>query len=473
MRKIFGIATVMLFFSLAMYAQVDSGKTYSLKECVETGIANNLDVLLSDLQAQTSKINWQQARLNRLPTLNGSVGHGINQGRSIDPFTNTYINERVNFASYNLNSGVVLFRGFSMQNTVNQNTLLYEAGKMDLQQAKDNLTLNIILAYLDMLTTEELLVQLQYRVELTQQQVQRLTILNNDGAIAPALLYDMRGQLANDQLAIINAKNTLETNKISLCTLMNIPYDKGMKLERLDPSAFSLDYTETPSQIYEKALSGFALIRSAGLKTRAAAKGIKATRGQLFPTLSLNGSANSNYSSAAMQNIFLNTTEVTSPDYVLVNGSPIAVIRQQSNFRSDKINYTRQLNNNIFTSISLNLSIPIFNSLQTRNRIKLAKIDLERLSASEHTAKTELQQNIERAYVNMKASFERYKTLLEQVNAYTQSFRAAEIRFNEGVGNSIDYLTAKNNLDMANNNLVVWKYDYILRTRILDYYQGR
>ena len=84
-----------------------------------------------------------------------------------------------------------------------------------------------------------------------------------------------------------------------------------------------------------------------------------------------------------------------------------------------------------------------------------------------------MQQDVEEAHINMSVAFNRYKSLIEQVNAYQRSFEAAEAKFNAGVGNSIDYLTVKNNLYRSNNNLIAAKYDYILRTKILDYYQGK
>lgn len=473
MRKYFFIVIMSLPVLLSRSYAQEAAKTYSLKECVETAIANNLTVQQNELQMQSEEINWKQARLNMLPDLNGSVGHGVNQGRSIDPFTNSYVNEKVNFANYSVSSGVVLFNGLSVQNGIKQSNLTYQASKMDWQQSKDNITLNTILAYVAVLSAEDLLSQLQARAGLTKKQVERLDVLNQQGAINPSLLYDLKGQLASDQLQVINTTNDLENARVSLCQLMNIKYEKGMQLERLEPATFSLTYAETPTQIYEKALSQFALIRAAELRTQSAEKAVKARRGELFPTLSLNGSANSNYSSAAMQNVFVNTSTVATGDYVVVNSVQTPVMRQQNNFNQDKISYSKQLNNNIFTSFSLNLRIPIFNSFFARNRIKLAKLDVKNFSLVEQTAKTTLQQNIERAYSNMTASFERYKTILEQVEAYAESFRAAEIRFNEGVGTSIDYLTAKNNIDRANNNLVFVKYDYVLRTKILDYYQGR
>jgi outer membrane protein len=163
---------------------------------------------------------------------------------------------------------------------------------------------------------------------------------------------------------------------------------------------------------------------------------------------------------------------VTSDDYVIVGGNPTPVIRKQSNFSTQKISYSDQLKNNRNSGFSLDLQIPIFNQFFQRNRIKIAKINLKNSEFVASTTKTQLQLAIEQAYSNMTSASESYILLFEQVNAYTESFGAAEVRFNAGVGNSIDYLTAKNNLDRANIALINAKYNYVLRTKILDYYKG-
>lgn len=472
MKKKLIVIIIVLFVSKASLAQ-NGGGVLTLRQSIETGIENNLQVLQAGLLVQRDEINWKQAKLNRLPDLNGLVNHGINQGRSIDPFTNSYINQQISFAAYGLSSGVVLFNGFSLQHTVKQNALSYEASKMDWQQAKDNLTINIILAYLQVLSIEDVLAQSVIQAGLSKQQAERLEVLNREGAIWPSLYTDLKGQYANDQLSIINSQNALATAKLSLSELMNVPYDKNIKLERLEVRNYADLYEATPDNIYQTALQQFSLIKAVDLRKQSAQKALRAAQGRLFPTLSLNGNVNTNYSNAARADVFLNTTDVTSNDYVIINGNQSPVIRKQNNFKSDKISYGPQLNNNLFNSISLNLRIPIFNSFQTRNNIKLSKINLQNTEIVANTTKTQLQQSIEQAYINLTTSFDRYKVLLEQVAAFSESFRAAEIRFNAGVGNSIDYLTAKNNLDRANVNLVNAKYEYLLRTKVLDYYQGK
>ncbi|MEP6673704.1 MAG: TolC family protein [Ferruginibacter sp.] len=454
-------------------AQKANGNTLSLKQCVEIGIQNNLLVKQSSLSTDAAKIDWQQSRLNMLPDANAVLNHGINKGRSIDPFTNSYINQQVNYASYGIGSAVLLFNGLRLRNSVQQTELAYEATKMDEQQQKDNLTVNIILAYLQVLTNEDLLTQSVNQAVLTKKQMERLEIMNKEGAIAPPLLYDLKGQYANDQLSIINNQNALQTAKLNLCQLMNIPYDKDLKIERLEPAEFAMLYTDSPETIHATALKQFAQVIAADLRKKSSEKAVKVATSALYPSLTFNVNLNSNYSNAASQEIFINTTDVTSTDYVIVNGNNVPVMRKQNNYESSKITYGSQLNNNLFSSFGLNLSIPIFNALQARNRIKLAKIQVKNSDLIEQTTKTQLGQAIDQSFINLGTAADRYKTLQEQVNAYTESFHAAEIRFAAGVGTSIDYLTAKNNLDRSNIDIISARYDYVLRTKLLDYYQGK
>lgn len=446
----------------------------TLQQCIETGLTNNLDVLQSQLLMESDKINMRQARLNLLPDLNGSAAQTFSQGRSIDPYSNSPVTQGVSSSNFSLSSGVILFNGLSLQNTIRQNSLAYQASKMDWQQVKDNLTINIILAYMQVLSNEDQLAQANNQATLSAKQVERLDVQNKEGAIRPSDLSDLKGQYAADQLSVINIQNTLKTAKLSLCQLMNIPYTKDLALERIDAGALAAKYEDTPDKIYQTALQQLALIKAVDLRKQSAEKGVKVARGQLLPTLSFSASASTAYSSVALQNQYLNTVYVPTTDSTIVNNVKYPVYRFQDNFTPlVKIPYKDQLDNNIYTSYGFNLNIPIFNAFFQRNRIKQAKITLKNREFIAKTTKTQLQQSIEQAYINMTSASDRYKTLLEQVNAYTESFTAAETRFNSGLGNPIDYLTAKNNLDRANINLITAKYDYVLRTKILDYYQGK
>ena len=444
------IRTVSVFMFCAFLAQCAIAQnsatmmTYSLRQCVETAIASNLDVQQGNLVMQQRRIDWNQARLNLLPSVFGSASMDFTKGRNIDQATNTYINSKATYGNYGLSSDVVLFNGFYLQNSVKQNALSYEASRMDWQQAKDNVTIAVILAYLQVLNNEDLLVQARNQADVSQKDIERLEVMNKEGAIQPSQLTDLKGQFANDQLSIISTQNSLVSAKIDLCRLMNIPYDKNMQLERINAEAYATKYDETPESIFKVALDQFAQVKAADLRAQSAARAVKAARGQLFPTLGLGANIGTTYASTF-------TDPVTN----------------------QKISYTTQLRNNRSEAVGLSLRIPIFNSLFSQNRIKLAKLTQKNNELIAKTTKTQLQQSIELAHNNMTSSADRYKVLLEQVAAYNESFRAATIRFNNGLGTSVDYLTAKDNFDRANINLISAKYDYVLRTKILDYYQGK
>ena len=469
MKKIFFSAC---FFagSIIAYGQAN---TINLQKAVETGIKNNLDVKQSDLQMQTAAVNWRQAKANLFPTLQGFANHGTSQGRNIDPYTNAFVNQSVNFASYGLNTSLIIFNGLAIQNNIKQNGLIYEATRLELQQEKDNLTLNIILAYLQALNNEDLLTQSRNQAEVSQKQVERLELLSREGAIPPAQLYDLKGQLATDQLSIVNNQNAANASKLTLSQLMNVPFDKNLQLEKLTIDQFSTPYEATPEAIYKMALEQLALVKAAQLRTQSAIKGIKTAKGDYYPTLSLSGNLTTNYSSGANRDIFLNTTNETTKQFVVINGTPTFVISPRDNFERQKIKYNEQLDNNLYTSVNLGLRIPIFNSLQARSRVRLAQISQKNAEYVEQTTKNQLLQAVEQAYFNMTAAQNRYSVLTEQVAAFQESFRIAEIRFNEGAITSVDYIIAKNNLDRSNLNLISARYDYVLRTKILDYYQSK
>src|SRR5258706_2518410 len=249
---------------------------------------------------------------------------------------------------------------------------------MDWQQAKDNITINTILAYLQVLTNEDLLVQSRSQVVVSKNDIDRLDILNKEGAIQPSQLSGIKGQYANDQLAIINTQNSLEISKITLCQLMNIPYDKNLQLERINAEAYATKYEQSPDSIYQVALQQFSLVKAADLRAQSSARAVKAARGQLFPTLSLSANTGTSYASTFSNDILLSTShDVQTNDYVLVNGTPSKLIRSVPDFRTEKVSYNSQLNNNRSSAVSLNLRIPFFNSLFSRNRVKLAKLTLQ------------------------------------------------------------------------------------------------
>ncbi len=461
---------VFLFFAGNVTAQDNK---MSLKQCIETALANNIQVKQSGLQADVAEVNLKQAKANRLPDLNGNFGYGFNQGRNVDPLTNSYINQQLTSSNVGLSSGVILFNGMRLQNLIKQNNFSHEAAKMDLQQSMDNLILNVILAYLQVLSNEDVLATAKAQRDVTQKQVERMGILFKEGAAANYLLADLKGQLGNEEISIINSENTLQQSKLSLCQLMNIDYNNGLQLEKTDIEIPSSKYAGSAADVYQTSLQNLALIKANDLKIKSAEKGIKISKSGFYPTLSLGGNLGSSYSSLAQTLTPTTITQEQTGSYVIINGNQNPVLLQQQNYSFSKTGYTKQLNNNLGTFVGINMQIPLFNSFQTKNRVKLAKINLSNTQLESDNTKLQLKQNIEQTYLNMTTSFNRYKVLSEQVKNFEESFRAAEVRFDTGVINSAEYLISKNNLDRTKINLAQSKYEYLFRTKLLDYFQGK
>jgi outer membrane protein len=262
--------------------------------------------------------------------------------------------------------------------------------------------------------------------------------------VKPSDVSDLKGQVMSDQLTILSAKNILETSKLTLLQWMNKDYDSAMTLERINAGEFLTNYPATPNDVFQTSLKQFAWVKAVEYRRESALYGLKATRGQLYPRLSLGGGVNTYYSSVARN--------VAS---------------------TSKMPYTDQLKNFRSNYVGVGLSVPIFNRMVARNQIKLANLTVKDNELVEANTKQQLHQQIDQAYLNMNNAYERYKVLMTQVDAYDQSYKAAEVRFKAGVGTSIDYLIAKDRLDRANLSLVNAKYNFVLTKKILDYYSGR
>ncbi len=463
---------IILFFSGICFSA--KGQDLSLRRAIEMGITNNIDVNKADLSSQEAQITLQQSRLSVLPNVNASSGYGITSGRTNDPITNAFINQNVNSASYQVNANLTLFNGLALQNSIKSNTFAFEASKLELQQAKDNLTINVILAYLNVLSAEDLLQNARLQAEGTQREVDIDSLKNDAGSISPSDYYTLKGQLATDQLTIADDIAAIAVAKLSLTQLLNIPYSDSLEVHRLPADVFNINYEADPSKIYDTALKQFAQIKAVHFRTESAEKYVHVLQGLMYPTLSLNGSFGSNYSSAIVNSTILTTQNVPSTtDYVIVNGSQVPVVTQQYSYSTEKVPLTTQLNNNLSKYVGLNLSIPIFNGAQARSRFRTAKIQYKQSQLVEQNTKTLLQQSIEQAYVNFKNTSDKYSILLGQVSSFTQAFNAAQAKFDAGVITSDIYLIAKNNLNVTNVNLIVSKYNFVLRSKILDYYQGK
>ena len=431
------IPVLVLLLSLSVFAKAQQDSVLTLQQCVTIAITNNLSVKQSANQMERDRIAWNQARENLLPNLNGSVGYDISFGRGTNNTGVIVDAAQTRSASFSLSSNLLLFNGLSAINAIKQNSLAYQAGKMDFQQVKDETTLNIIALYFAALNSEDQLTQAKLAFDGSKVNLDRETILNTAGSVAPADYYDIKGTHENDQVSVYNAQNAVLTAKINLLEAMNVPFRKDIKLQRLETGQTIDFYNQTPDEIYSSAINSLALVKAADLRVKAAKKEVQVAKGKLYPTLTLGGSYQTSYA----------------------NNSPGS--------------FSTQFGENKYYGPSLGLTVPILNYFQSHNAVKLAKLDLKDAQDNNNSTQVQLKQQVEQAHANMLNAFSRYHALVEQVDTYKASYDATKVKFDNGVITANLFIISKNNLDAANINLINAKYDYLIRTKILDYYQGK
>jgi outer membrane protein len=465
------IILCMMFFCVAS-ANAQTAKL-TLQQAIDTALKNNILTQQSKLLMNNAEINYKQAKNNRLPTAQGSFNYGDNNGRSLDPVTNLYINQQLTSSNVNAQAVLPIFSGFQLKNSIKQNEYAFETATMEWQQRKDELTLRVILAYLQILSNEDALALAKQQAAVSKQQVERLEVIAQEGATPPGNVSDLKGQYAGDELAIIAAENTLASSFLSLTELLNIPYNPNMEIEREGMSDNIQMYSAMPDEIYASALQTLASVKATEARIKSSSAAVKVASGAYYPSVSLYGVLNSNYASTNQLTRNTGYDELPSNDYVLSNGTKLPVITRQNRFSISDIKYGDQINNNLSSAYGVSLNISLFNAFKTKSRVKLAKNEEKNSQLIADNVKFLLRQSVDQAYVNITTTYKRYMVLQEQEAAYAESFRIAGIRFENGVINAPEYLIAKNNMDRTHANIITTRYEYILRSKVLDYYMGK
>jgi outer membrane protein len=453
-----------------------SGEKVTLQDAIDFALKNNLSIKQNSLQVEQGLNTLEQSKWAKYPTINGGTNFNLFSGRNINPYTNGIITNTVGSNGFGLNSAVTLFDGYQTRNGIALNQLNLEASRLDLQAMKNQITLNIVVGYLNVLSQQDILAVAQRQMEVTQTQLERTQKLVNAGSLPETNLYDIKAQLANDEVSVVNAENAIISAKLTLKQLMNAGADRDIEVVRVEvPNPNIQPYPSSPAQVYEIAQSFLADVQAADMRVKASSKSVDIAKGLKMPVISASANLNSSYSTAA-ENVSVTQKIIeTEAGYVNVAGTryPVIAYFPTSSSTSEKINYFRQLGGNSNASLGLSVRIPIFNGYSTKFRLTTAQINQKQSELQAQNVRLRLRQDIDQAYVNLTNSAKRYSALGNQVRALEESFRAAESKFNVGSLNALDYSISKTNLDRARTNQIQAKYDYIFRIKILDYYQNK
>jgi len=470
MFRIFIVLCLIVFVVNKVRAQ----EKWTLEKCITYALENNIQIKIQELTSKNYKQASTKSKMTFLPNLNGSASQNYSLGRSIDPLTNEFAESNVSSNNFSLSSSVTLFNGFQNINSLKQSLLNFQASLQDLQKAKNDVSLNVTSAFLQILFNNEMLYVAKNQVELSKSQCERSKKLFEAGSIAQGSYLEMESQLASDEMQLVNAENQLSLSYLTLNQLLEIGLNQSVEIDIPEISEPQTDIAiSSTEEIYNAALQIFPQIKSAEYKMLSAEKGLDIARGYRSPRLILSGVYSTGYSSQR-QNIsgYSPATPQVTGYTVDGNGNIFDVYSYNFNYQYSTPSFQKQLDDNKSKSLSFGLSIPIFNNWQANYSISSAKINALNYKYSYDLAQRQLQKDIEQVHADAVASLKKYFAAKKSVSASKESFKYIQQKFDVGLVNSVDFNLAKNNLAKANSELIKAKYEYIFRLKIIDFYKG-
>ncbi|MGE5424306.1 MAG: TolC family protein, partial [Syntrophothermus sp.] len=444
-----------LFISVIIQAQ----KVWTLEDCVNYALENNLDIKKQVLTVENNKRQLLQSKLGMLPDFNANATNVWNFGQTIDMYTNTFANTTVRSNNFYLQSNMVLFNGLSKFNTVKQNQIELMASRYDLDVIKNNIALSVAGYYLDILFNQEIFNVAQQQLEITKDQVSRTGKRVEAGSAARGDLLNVQAQQATEELAMVDAENKLAISNLAIQQLIDIPYSRDFRIEKPVLKEVGTRELTTASVVYEHALNNRPEIKSADLRVRSAEKSLAITRGYLYPSFSFGGSWGTGYSGASQ--------EVDPNVNPTLNLMPIGITQASRDtvYGYSWLNQYRvksfndQLTDNQNKSIGFYLQIPIFNGWQSRTNIAKAKIRRSQAELDLEIQKRTLRNTIEQSYADAVSALKRYNASLQKVTAQEESFKYTEQKYEVGMLTAFDFNNNKKDLAKAQSDLLQAKYD--------------
>ncbi len=438
---------IKIFICVYFLYFITQGQVYSIKDCAETALKNNLDLRQAAINIENAKINQKLASNASLPSVNGNANYGYQFGRNIDFVSNTFVNQSTGAAGVSIDANVVLYNFGRINEAKNQQNKNLEAVSFEKEDIKNTVLLTVIQAYSQILFQKELLKIAQNQVLTTQKDVERTNKLVMAGTQTELNLINLKAKMANDEFAVVNAENQLRIAKLNLIQLMNLPSgDIDMSIFDIETPNITLDssiISMSSNEIYKKAYENQPAIKNNFLRAEAAEFARKSNKSAKYPTLSLSAGINSRYSSSFLR-----------PENNRLVKSPLP----------------NQLIDNFGQNVYLNLNVPILGNYRLRANEQNAIIGKERAKLALENAANQLRKKIESAqteYILAQKSLNAQENVLFQNQ---EALKATQKRYDAGLANSVDLVNAQNNTFKSNADVLRAKYDLFLKNKVLNFY---
>jgi outer membrane protein len=422
-------------------------RKWTLQECVEYAVENNLTIEQFELDLENAQIDRSDALGDMLPNLNGSMSASSNTGFSINPTNNLPTNSTAFNVNAGFSSNVTLFDGLRNINRLNRAKMNAIANQYRLDNLKDDIRLNVANAYLQVVSNKEQLKTFKAQYAVTEQDMKRTKELVESGVLPRGDLLEIEATAANQEQQIINGESLVLISRVNLAQLLQITdyenFDIAEEQFDIPPSDI---LKNSPKVIFDKAMSFRNDIKFSESNVELAEQDLKIAKGAYLPTLSGFFQYGTRYS---------DVTQI--PDG---NGVPYTPNFTDQLWIFDGISYGAQLN------------VPIFNGWSARNNVKRSKISLDKARLQFEQDKLDLENTIQQAYVDVNTFEKAYIAAEKTLEARRLSYEYAKERYDVGLMNAFDFSQAQSRVENAQANVIRTKYDYIFRLKILEFYFG-
>lgn len=458
-------------FSLVALTLTSQTKKYTLEDCVALALEKNISIKQSELEMDNAEIDKADAIGNFLPRFNIQSQHIWNNGLSQNITNGLIENLTTQFSSFGGNIGLTVFNGRQNINQLSRANLNLLARQYQLEDMKDDVSLFVANAYLQVLFSRELEQVQGYQLELAQQELARIQLSIEAGILTAAELFEIEANIAAQEQAVVQAENNYRLAKISLAQLLLITdYENFDLAEEEFDIPFSNVLEQTPKAIYEKAVTQRNDIKLGLTNLAIAEKDIDLAKGTRMPTLTAFYNYNTRIS---YSDRFIETGNfIQTPIGIVQDNGALVVSQFPEREVAGPLSFGTQFGQNDGHSFGLSLNIPVFNGFATQNNIKRRKVNLNRIENQLAQTKLDLENTINQAFNDAKGAYKFYDASDKTLRAREQAFEIAKQRFEAGVMNSFDYVQARQRYQIAASDIIRAKFDYIFKLKVLEFYFG-
>jgi len=450
MRRIlkYSFVAFAILSSTILFAQ----KKWSLEECINYALQNNIQLKRSELQTKSTEKSYQQGYFNIAPSVTGNFNHQYSNGTAFNRYTLRFENIENQSGNASINAELEVFKGLSNWNNIGMLRYEFLSQKENNEILKNNITLNVVAAYLQILYDNENLNYSEEQYTILQKQLEKAEKQSELGSISPADYLNIKAQAINQKAVLTAAQSKVKISYLDLAQLLELDTADSLKINTTSIQIDNKSTFQDFDKLYAEIISSRPELRKADYDIKSARKGLNMAYGSLFPQVTLGYSLGSYYDRSAY--------------YSKISGGDTLIIKYP------KYSYSQQLQDYITNTVYLSIQVPIFQRFTNATRISKAKIGLLDAKFAQEETQKKLLKEIQQAYADALASYDKFLAYQESVSSYGEVFEQAKQKFDLGMINSIDYEMAHNNLIKAQGDLLHSKYTYLLRIKILDFYRG-